>query len=76
MVGADSMLVGTINVHEPNLVAVVVAAAGLVNEPATIRAEIGLTVISFEGELGDVLHMVIHEWILSGLWQLILFHTP
>ena len=70
-----SMLVRTINVHDPNLVAVVAATAGLVNEPATIRAKIGLTIISFKGELGNVLHVVIHERILLGLWQLLVFHT-
>ena len=61
MVGANFTLVGTIDVHDPDFVAVVAATVGLINQPATIRAKIGLTIVSFKGKLGDVFHVPVHE---------------
>ena len=75
MVRAKSAFVRTVNVHHPDLVASIAAAARLVDKFAIIWTEVSLAVISFKGKLGDVFHMTVYKWTVTGFQRCIFFGT-
>ena len=58
-----------VQVHAPDLVAFVAAPVGLENQFLAVMAEIGLAVVSFECQLGDIRHILVNEVLAGRLFQ-------
>jgi hypothetical protein len=66
MIGTDPLFARPVNIHDPDLITRFPSAVGLEDELGIIFAEICLTIVPFECELGDILHMTVYGRIVIG----------
>jgi hypothetical protein len=57
LAGGDHMLVGTVGVHDEDLIAIDLFARGLKDEPLAIRGPVGFGVLAAECQLLEIVEM-------------------
>jgi hypothetical protein len=66
MIGTDPLFARSINIHDPDIITRFPSGVGLEYVVGIIFAEICLTFVPFECELGDILHMTVYGRFFIG----------